>query len=333
MEWVKSISGAFLLCAGVACSAEPSATGDAEPEAVEAVQEPLFACPTGVVCQDFTSGAIRVRVYQCPWVGFQSHNITSCSVDAREFVRVGGGAEILGSPTPGALITASYPEGNGWVVQTKDHVQLNFHWVRAYAIGLRLSGYSAGQLDEVVETTSTTSAGGAVHAPFAQAFIPASSTKRLMLSGGARAFGEVSGAGQLLVESAGSLPNGPWIARAKDHMVTDLGYVTSFITYIPECPPGLSYCLEISADQGWGSSGTGYRGASIDGATDFDGNTGFITVGLGARQENSGQGRLLSDLHPKMVGLGGGTYAGSKDHLVADSGRVQAVAHLLRVRP
>src|SRR5918992_3289786 len=183
--------------------------------------------------QNFTeftdaSGEVIVRVYTGPWV-YGQHNTTSVSVDT-DFVLVGGGAmisqwqnedDLLGQP--GALLTKSYPTSNftTWHAASKDHGTAYPHYLRAYAIGMRLSGVSSVQLrDYMIFVPQTSSAG---HHPTAVASVPPG---YLLLGGGARANGTPQRG--LLLTASYPYSSHEWVASAKDHHFSEMGTVDAF---------------------------------------------------------------------------------------------------------
>jgi hypothetical protein len=287
-------------------------------------QQALNACPAGVTCFDYSAGSVSARVYQCGWsVGnsnFGNHLTASCYVDTQDFVLVGGGAEIQGDPVPGGLLTTSMPNGNGWFVTSKDHVDVGKHNLRAYAIGLRLAGYTTTQLRGQVHVNSATGTSGASPTAFKGVPLDSNGNFEVLLSGGAET--HTTGPGLLLT---GSWPSSAtaWGAAAKDHVSSSPGFVTAYVISIPSCPPGLGYCLTSSNSNWFSSTGTGYRSSTISNPT------GWITVGVGGRSDYSGSGRLLTDIAPLMSGQGG-VFGSTKDHKVLDSGRVQSYAMALR---
>jgi len=87
------------------------------------------------------SGTVTVRIKQCTPTASQEINTTTCPVDSG-FVLIGGGAEILGEGSPGALLTASFPDFDltTWTASSKDHHLAFAHRLSAYSVGLKLRG-------------------------------------------------------------------------------------------------------------------------------------------------------------------------------------------------
>lgn len=174
--------GYWALLSG-ACLGVVTGCGDAEGasgvEDVSSVEQGLAACPAGASCVTKTLGNITVRYYTCGWSGSGQRNSATCTVDS-DFVLVGGGAEIKDNGEPGALLTASYPEGDSRIARSKDHIRAYPHQTRAYAIGLRLAGLNKANLQKSVKTVLK-AVGPTAH-PSATIVAPAG---ELILSGGA----------------------------------------------------------------------------------------------------------------------------------------------------
>ena len=264
--------------------------------------------------QDFTdaSGEVIVRVYTGPWTPApNSHNTISVSVDT-DFVLVGGGAMISQwqNPAdlwgqPGALLTASYPDPNltTWTAKSKDHGTAYPHYLRAYAIGLRLSGISSAQLRSyMVLVQPPPSLPGP--RPTAVASVPPG---YLLVGGGARANGN-SQRGQLLTASY-PYSFHEWIASAKDHHFSDPGTVEAFAIGIQQSIPGFGV-LNATPNNNFTWVKTGYGDASVAAPT------GWVLTSVGGHAQYIGAGRLLTDLFPYFHSSNRlGARAISKDHL------------------
>ena len=273
----------------------------------------LLLGSSAVFGQNFTeftdaSGEVIVRVYTGPWV-YGQHNTTSVNVDT-DFVLVGGGAmisqwanpdDLLGQP--GALLTKSYPNSNftTWHAASKDHGTVYWHSLRAYAIGLRLSGVSSVQLRNYMTIVKTSSSG---NHPTAVAPVPPG---YLLLGGGASAIGSPQ-RGLLLTASFPSSFH-EWTASAKDHHFFESGSVEAFAIGIQQSIPGFGV-LNATYNNALTSTGTGYGVASIQAPT------GWVVTSVGGRAQYSGPGRMLTDLFPYWdLSNRLGAKAISKDHL------------------
>lgn len=256
------------------------------------------------------SGEVIVRVYTGPWVYGQQNN-TEIGIDT-DFVLVGGGAMISqwGNPNellgqPGALLTKSYPNSNftTWHAASKDHGTAYPHYLRAYAIGLRLSGVSSVQLRSYMIMVQQTSSSG--HHVTAVASVPPG---YLLLGGGARANGTPQRG--LLLTASYPYSFHEWIASAKDHHFSEIGTVDVFAIGIQQNIPGFG---ALNATQNYNSTSvtTGYGVASVQAPT------GWVVSSVGGRAQYSGPGRMLTDLfpywEPSVNRLG--TKVISKDHL------------------
>ena len=264
----------------------------------------------GQFAQEFTdaSGEVIVRVYTGPWV-YGQHNTTEVSVDT-DYVLVGGGAmisqwanpdDLLGQP--GALLTASYPNSNltTWHAKSKDHGTPYPHYLRAYAIGLRLSGVSSVQLRSYMTILPATSTG---HHPTAVVSLPAG---YLLVGGGARANGTPQ-RGLLLTASYPSSAH-EWRASAKDHHFSEIGSVDSFVIGIQQSIPGFGV-LSVVQNNAATFVPTSYGVATVQAPT------GWVMSSVGGHAEYTGPGRLLTDLFPWEPSSNRlGAKVISKDHL------------------
>lgn len=253
---------------------------------------------------DYTdaSGTLTVRIKQCEWSPKLGHPTASCTVDS-DFVLVGGGAEVEGSASPGALLWQSAPDlkitTTTWLAASKDHVIAYPHRVRAYAIGLKIAGVLATTLQQAVTIVPVRSS--PAHHPSATASVPAGYA---LVGGGATA--NWSGQGLLLTSS---YPSGSsWIADAKDHVGQEIGTVTSY---------AIGISLSMIAGFGAVSNQYGYSVQTGYGFPVVAGPGGRVVTSVGGLAQYNGQGRLLTALVP-ISGTSGMSV--SKDHVSADSG-------------
>jgi hypothetical protein len=251
-----------------------------------------------------STGFVHIRVKVCDF-GASSHiPFSFCAVDAG-FVLVGGGAEVEGSASGGGILIESFPSGSSWVARSKDHVTSYLHRIRAYSVGMSLTGMSAATLGTLVKLTVATS--GVSNRPSVSVNVPAG---HILLSGGALV--GYNGAGLLLT---GSYPSGDfqWTVTAKDHQVADTGLVQAYVISIPVCLNNvLPRCLITSVQATSAFVPTGYGVASLNTPP------GYAPLGVGGRANWSGQGRLLTDIFPSNSVGGAGATAYSKDHKVAE---------------
>lgn len=326
MRLSYAVFGVFVFCfSNLGCSDATSADESSTNEEWGVSQQLLLEdCGTDDAesCLDIQSGPLTARIYRCaPVEG--AHVFAECSVGS-DFALVGGGAEIIGSPEPGAMLTDSYPGNNAWAAKSKDHIHPNDHDLRVYAIGLRLDGLTGAELRPLVKTKRSLQVWG--NHPTAEVYLP-DLANNVMLSGGGDIVPGSSNPGMLMVRSSPNSSTGPWVVGSKDHILYNEGALKAHMVYMPKCPPKVSYCLESRmASSVWSSTGGGYRSATYSNAI------GSVPVGVGAIQSSPGGNRLLTDMFPRLTSTGGVT-ATSKDHDVADSGRIQAVLMTLRSIP
>lgn len=227
-------------------------------------------------------------------------------------VLVGGGGNVEGGNSNiGALLIHSFGSptaGGSWLAFSKDHVYSNPHNVRAWAVGLKLTGYTANQLASVITTTWAYSAGGEVANPAAVALTP---QNQIMLGGGAVV--NTAGAGQLL--TAIMPTNAGWVGKSKDHIVSSPGSISVQTFSMPSCPAGLGYCVASRIGATSGPSPTGYHtqsaGPALYGSE--------VVIAPGGEAFFNGYGRMLSHLTPNPYYMGLSVLV-SKDHGFVDTG-------------
>lgn len=267
-----------------------------------------------------SSGFISTRLYQCkPSAASNYNRVITCPVES-DRVLVGGGAEVLGTPSPGAMLFESWapPPSPGsstsWYAASKALQSPSPHQLRAYAVGLRLANYSVTQLRSAVTYTFGPGSGAPSHAPLDLAHRPAN---HITLSGGALA-GPTNpngglNEGQFLYKSFPTPDGAIWIAQSKDHVVPSLGAVLSEIITIPQCPPNLGYCLISTVSSNSGVSGNGYFSVSLVNSA-----SNSLLTGVGGQVAWQGYGRMFSQLYPNAQGSGTAVST-SKDHLFFDT--------------
>jgi vibriolysin len=316
MAYMKLLCGLGLsvaALAGTGCAIDVGG-GDGtstETETVGEVSSPFTtaACSSATYdgCWDQTdaSGKVSVRMYMCKESVAGSTVAGVCPVEA-DRVLVGGGGQESTFGANGSLLTHSAPSGKAggnWIAISKAHVYPDVHKVRAYAIGLKLTGFSASQLAAAVQTVTVTSPVAAHPGVVA---IPPSGT--ILLGGGAY----TNNADQLLT---GSVPTaGGWVAKAKEHIIPNHGTVTAIALSIPACPAGLGYCIESKVGPASGNSApTGYHTQTANA-----GGTSPV-ISIGGDAFSGGPGRMLVSLYPLPTALGMSVMV-SKDHGFVDNG-------------
>jgi vibriolysin len=265
------------------------------------------------------SGAVTVRITQCPPTAAQEHNTTTCSVDS-DFVLIGGGAEILGESTPGALLTGSFPnlDKKTWTASSKDQRLASFHQLRAYAVGLKLAGVSALTLSNFVTVVSLRSTRSG-H-PSTSIGVPGGFN---LIGGGARA--NWSTEGQLLTRS---IPSGSqWLAASKEHVVAESGTVDAFVIGITSGTiPGFG-SIDVTVNQASTGVPTGY------GTANRAVPAGWVLASIGGEAQYASAGRMLTDLIPFVdapTDAAQGATVRSKDHEVQDAGTTSVYVVAIR---
>lgn len=272
---------ALLAFLALACGAETPAT-----------ERPPMAAPTAGTSESFTadftdaSGRVQVRIKTCPWSQPSRRNVATCSVDS-EFALVGGGAEVEGNGAPGALLDSSYPNStlSTWTASSKDHSSAYDHRLRAFAIGLKLSGVSVTTLRRNLTRVVASSASD-VQVPIAAAEVPPGYT---LISGGAMAHWDVSGL--LLTKSYPEAGLVRWNAEAKAHGSSELGTVDAIAVGIRNPFPDFGD-LDVRIDAASTDATGGYGTAQV-----FL-ESGYVASGIGGRADWPASGRLLTDVLP-----------------------------------
>jgi hypothetical protein len=288
----------------------------AEQDPVEAASSPLVhPCefPAGSSCVDHTVGALTVRIKACPRSGsVTGYQRTRCSAEP-DFVVVGGGGNVVGSPSPGALMTGSYYSASGgdaWVAEFKTHHSSNSYQMQAYMIGLKVAGLTAAQLKsylKIVETKSARSTN-----PSVQAALPAG--YKLIGGGGYLA---LYGAGMLLTKSQPA--SNAWAVAGKAHIDAGDGYAIAQAIGIPDCIGNTCFNIALNSVQS-ASVSTGYATAAMAS------NSGRVLSSIGGWATDDGVGRFLTHMVPFDNGATSGAlgvYARSKDRSLVSAGLVR----------
>lgn len=263
--------------------------------------------------QTDSTGSISTRLYQCKATAATNNNyFIQCPVESGRVV-VGGGAEIVGTPSPGALLYNSFGNATGWYASSKAHYYSGPHQLRVYAIGLKLVNYSVAQLQNAISYNIASASQQLQHAPISLAYRPAG---YITLGGGALAYWNGSGGlndGQLIYKSFPTPDGAIWIAQSKDHVVSSLGTVSAEIISMPQCPPNLGYCLTSIVSSTNGTSGNGYYSISLTNSASDS-----LLTGVGGNINFQGNGRMFSQLYPFPT-ASGTAVSTSKDHYYSDT--------------
>jgi hypothetical protein len=270
------------------------------------------------------TGALTIRVYRGKWS--ESSGFPSAAVRVEsDYVVVGGGAEIEGEPNPGALLTTSLPRPDkvAWIAESKHHKYSQMHRLRAYSIGLKISGIDVATLKSKVTYTTVTS--GISGFPTATASIPSPSLNLLLGGGAAAAPDAVNGAGLLLTGSFPTSGLNGWTATAKHHEISSPGTATATAISMPKFIGNFS--LESAALSASSAGANVYATATVTNTSSLQ----VVTAVGGQGVGTTGQGRLLTDMYPQPITSGFGSMsATSKAHGVSDPGTTQGWLMTLR---
>jgi len=246
------------------------------------------------------TGTFTISYTQCDATNGGGARWRSCAVPS-DYALIGGGAEILGSPAPGALLTGSHPDqaNQRWIARAKDHNQEQFYDLRAYAIGLKIANVSATSLRSqisFVKRTKTISTGilsDAVSVP----------SGTIVLGGGVNNYVTAGTNLRLLTVTAPVCNNDPndscssgtitgWFGQSKDHFTAAAGSMDTYLIAMPQCiQAGTALkCFKNSLQHAQTGTSGGYQTVLVD----FSG----PVAGIGARAEFAAPGRLLTDIFP-----------------------------------
>jgi hypothetical protein len=302
--FAPGVTGATLFLTVAGCGATPAAANE----------EPTPGVVSSELSKDFSdiSGTVHIRIKQCTPTGSQPAPIATCPIDTG-FVLIGGGAEIIGQNSPGALLTGSWPDQGltTWHASSKDHMYSYNHQLRAYAIGLSLSGMSSTQLRNYISYTYMTS--NSSQQPSVTAEVP---QNYIVIGGGAQ-----TSTGILLTDSHPDYVQ--WVAGGKDHGYTQIGTVTAYAIGIStQYIPGFDGNLDVVYNQGDSSNNTWYGNTKIELVPDD-----WVLSAIGGTAQYNAGGRLLTWLipffdHPNETRPG--AWVSSKDHGYTDSGYTYA---------
>jgi hypothetical protein len=304
-----ALFGSVLVAVGTSgCGGLPDRNSDEE--SLGTTQQAVSSAPA-VSTQDYVddSGTIRVRVKTCDWansavvstaLGNFDDAETCCEIDP-EFVMVGGGAEIEGEGSPGALLKASHPNPNScapftgfntsWLARSASHVQPFAHRLRAYVIGLQLEGMTAAELEAIrgqpIDSV-TTSMTPPDPNPSVRGILGNASTRRLIGGGAETVFNT-----ERLLMTESYPADQQWVATTRvNQNVPHDGGTKTYTMAMETCPTGWDGCLNIDdlVVNAGASSGYGTITASAPGLV--------TSIGARAFSAPGGAGRYIHDLIP-----------------------------------
>lgn len=324
------ISGASL-GSSAGCGAEFDGTnqppgGATDSDGVESNTSALAvtcgAGPTGSRCVEYVSesGILTVRIKTCPRPPVASGlQFLQCPGEP-DFVVVGGGGNVVGTPSPGALMTGSYlvPGGDAWEADFKTHHSSGSYQAQAYSISLKVKNWSAATLKSNLKYVTVSSSYAA--RPYIDAQLP---PNYVLVGGGGWVQGV--GPGILLMEMEpwfeGVSKTWRWRVGGSYHLDYDIGYATATIVGLRSCVS--PYCFSSTVDSIQSPTvSTGYATASLGI------NPQRVLSAIGGVSVQDGLGRFLTHLIPYETGSIGapGAFVRTKDRSVTSRGSVWADA-------
>jgi hypothetical protein len=274
-------------------------------------------------------GCLEVRSFQII-IGPSKRNSGSLVLPA-DYVIIGGGASISCPPSgcgaylyPSSFLITSRPDfaSNSWVADSKEHLNPDPHYLKIYAIGVKITNVSSTQLRSYMQVFSKTSIVQA--GPSTSVTVPADYD---MLGGGAQ-INYGNGAGSLLVSSYPSSPN-TWSVHGKDHMVSSPASITAYaigikkivnFAYCPTCTPRGLFNVAIVSASGSTIGGRAVVRVSLPSSTNP--NLPWMAACPGARTTYNGSGIMLQTcvIDDEFIE----STAGAKDLNVVDSGSLSS---------
>jgi hypothetical protein len=263
------------------------------------------------------SGQIHFQVFSAT-SSLTNHPIISISVTSN-YAMVGGGALVYGYSGNGAFLTESRPiNSTTWEGQSKDHIIPDPHYLKVYAIGMRIDNVDPNYLRSKIHITSNTSSFS--NSPWTTVNV----TDNCILIGGGAFDDYGAGYGNMLTSSN---PSGvQWQVSGQAYRRSDPTQITAYAIGIENISyPTVGY-LQTTVHQTTVpiSSGPGYCYSQV-----FDG---YALTCPGGVSTNHLTGRMLVGLYPQD--LFPGAQAISKDTPgFADYGNLSAYALGIQKRP
>ena len=284
--------------------------------------------PAGSSCVEYQDGAglLTIRIKTCPRSAAAAGVQTLQCPGESGFSLIGGGGNVVGTPSPGALLTGSFLRPSAptvWEARFKTHHGGGAYQAQAYSISLKVAGWSAAKLAGALLYVERTVGGdGSATAPSAFATVPSTYT---LIGGGGYVESDDGGAGLLLTDSR---PTGrSWYVRGAYHLDFDTGAAYSVAIGIRSFNPDLIFGSRSYLDTSPTVS-TGYATSSLAVAA-----TGALSA-VGGRSVATNQDahdyeRFLTHMIPFLTGTSSGApgaFVRSKDRSVVVSGYVEANA-------
>jgi vibriolysin len=333
------LSGGALCCVGFlalqGCTMESGSAESSDEQGVGQISSAINPpCDPAVYdsCtaeDDDWSGTVHTAIFTCKFTnsspaGSGSNVATTvCSVP-EDYALAGGGAEVQGFAQPGALLTINYPATQQtWLAQSGDLAVSFPHRLRAFAVGLRITGLTGAQLRGLITLTTVTTPTGT--ASSGAALIPSG---HVLLGGGVFA-----PSGQYVSHSfpISNASNAFWVGAFLNSVFPNPGSGTVRAISLPGCLPQLGPCtnppsgvpfrLTSQAFLNSSTNGTGYRVASA-GNSDLN----AVMTAAGGATASTNPGRILTQVIPTQ----GGAVAVNKDHWFTDTAGVTAYGVALK---
>ncbi len=271
---------------------------------------------TKVFEQTDASGKVTVAFFERYSGVTSAHNTDFAVTVPADYVVIGGGGE--GKETPqGNLLTASYPDSGltSWLVSAKDHYVSDPVRLRAWAIGVKITGLTPAQVRSNL-TVSTATSSYIAH-PDVTATLPAG----YVLAGGGFKV-NWSGAGNLGTASAPS-GSSAWRVRSKDHYVSSPATAQAYAIGLSSSIAGIgTFASTVN---------TVLSGVVAHPSTTATLASGYALTGCGAYVNWGGAGNLLWKIKPLSPSAGqAACNVASKDHLVSDPTSIYGYAIGLR---
>ena len=261
---------------------------------------------------EMVAGKVTIAVFERYSDSALSTNTDFAVTVPADYVVIGGGGEGKESPQ-GNLLTASYPNSGltAWLVSSKDHINSDPVRLRAWAIGLKVTGLTAAQVRSYVNVTAASSAN--VQHPDVSATLPAGYA---LIGGGFKV--NWSGAGNLGTASAPSGITG-WRVRSKDHNVVSPATATAYAIGFPTTIPGIgTFATTVNSSLSTVAAHPTVTATLTDG---------YALTGCGAFVNWTGGGNLLWKIKPLSPTLGiAACNVASKDHIVSAPASISGYA-------
>lgn len=278
---------------------------------------PALAQTTLISTHTDSSGKISIAIFEKVVPQPRSAHRDITIEVAEQYLAIGGGLQgsRLGN---GHFLTASHPNQNlsAWQVSSKDHLHAHPVAVRAFAIGLKISGLTREQLRQYISVNLASSAYSAT--PQISTSVPKGYT---LISGGFRINYFETGS----LATASYPHNGSWHVSAKEHITKSPASVQAFAIGILSNLPKLGYVQTTLRSSS--SSLAAHPASSATLPPDF------ALSGCGAKVDfGSGAGNLIWKINPYLFDNHIGCEAASKDMQIPNPASITTYALGLSLR-